>query len=412
MKHFKFGFVFLANIVLADLLKKFNLISMPALNEDTFAHLLDQYHHLNLIMHIDNASSIVIGNYLAKRHIDLIIYNYDCVNTENLTRPVGRNSLNLIMLKQPANISNYLKNLQNIKHGDIMMFLTREATFKVFQQTYAKIPNLKRAGRVVVLCFLTTVDMYTMCFYCGKSSGMLTYSQSIAYGEELVKTSKLFADDFRNLNRHVLKVAYINYFPYINCSKKLLIENITYCLAASGTEYELLLSTSVKLNFTFQLIEIQNQSYRVLLHELVDGRYDLAIGGLSVTFNRLQKLQFGDVVRFEKVVFAFPTRFHFKLNFFIFMDTNFKLLLIVVTSIVITIMCFILKYLNKNRVSFLKIFLVSSLIIVWFVNFTILENFSNRLRTTDTIYKFNSKTLCLSCIYTFGITLYILYVIV
>lgn len=406
----KLTFLLLSKIVLANLLKKFNMGVMQSSSGHTFAHLLDQYHHFNLILHVDNVTIIAIGDYLSKRQSHVMIYNHDSYNNNNLKRPIERNSLNIITLKQPKNISKYLKKSENIKFGDILMFITAEATFKLFLRQYLKIPNLKKGGRVVVACFDKIINVYTMCFYCGKSTGILTFNQNITYGQELVKTSKLFANNFRNLNQHILKVAYIDYFPYIYCLKLQKISNQSLCINATGTDYQLLLSTSLKLNFSFQLIEIQNESYKTLMEELIKGHFDLAIGGLSVTFNRLQKLQFGDVIRFEEIVFSFPHSHYSKT--LIFEKEEIQILLFFIIFIVTIIMCFILKYLNRGIISYSRIFMVSCIINIFFLFFKFVDYFQNWMRATCTIYQFNSKKFCHFRAYTFGDILYILHAII
>lgn len=357
MMRFKLGLLFFVEIVSANFAAKFNLARGPP-KQSIFEHLLDQYRHLNMIMHIDNETKDIADNYLSLHHSMTIIYNHDTTNSEKLMRPLGRNSLNFIMFKQPVRFSKYLKNSENIKPGDIVLFMTRKASFELFLKSYLRIPNLKKGGRVVVVSFMGSIDVYTMCFYCGKSSGILTYSQNISFGNELIKSDKLFADDFRNLHQHVLKVAYINYFPYIYCLKSQRISNVTFCMDATGLEYQLLLSTSRKLNFTFQLIEIQNQSYKTLIDGLVNGLYDLAIGGLSVTPPRLQKLQFGNIIRFEKIILSFSNFFFFKSSFFLIMGDFLGVALLSLTILVAIMAFFILKCNNNSNISLITLFFV------------------------------------------------------
>ena len=252
-------------------------------------------------MHIDNASEDLANDFLNLYPTVVNIYNYDTSQFLPFqNKPPGINYLNVVLLATPLKFSPFLLNTDVVYSSDVIMFITDSASFKIFTKDFASLPNLNRSGGVVVVNFAKNVELYTICYYCGDVSGRLTSLQNVSYDHDLTKSNFSFTTKSKNFGGHLIKIIFGEYFPYMFCKKKSSKAEVTVCEEAVGSEIELLNTLSHKLNFTYQLIE--DFDYDVLIEEVVSGKVDLGIGGISATTKRISSLRFSSVLRFEPLL--------------------------------------------------------------------------------------------------------------
>ena len=141
------------------------------------------------------------------------------------------------------------------------------------------------------------------------------------------------------------------------------VNNDSICEKAVGVDYELLTTLKDRLNFTYELIEVDGSNYNKLFHDLISEKYDLAIGGLTMTNARRKILQFSSVLKFEPIAFMFIYRKPFLKNFVLLHAVSFdmKILLAVTHWVVVLFLYFFNKYGNNGNgtLSVPKLFLVS-----------------------------------------------------
>ena len=141
------------------------------------------------------------------------------------------------------------------------------------------------------------------------------------------------------------------------------VNNDSICEKAVGVDYELLTTLKDRLNFTYELIEVDGSNYNKLFHDLISEKYDLAIGGLTMTNARRKILQFSSVLKFEPIAFMFMYRKPFLKNFVLLHAVSFdmKILLAVTHWVVVLFLYFFNKCGNNGNgtLSVSKLFLLS-----------------------------------------------------
>jgi hypothetical protein len=333
----------------------------PLLDYNFSISLLSKYKQYHLIVHVDNITKDISNQFLEYHSTLVTIFNHDTF-TNPLKRPMGQKCVNMVFFANPLQFSTYLHDNTNIYVHDVIVFLTNLATFNRLAVNYPTIPNLNKAGNVIVVNYGYDVEIYNICFYCGSNSG-LTFLEKFEHSQVVPRAEYLFPQDFENFYGHTLKVAYIDYFPYVYCTKKDIIDGTVLCQDAIGSEYRLLMALSEELNFTFELIEAPNRSYDRLFDGVASESYDFAIGGLSVTNARRKVLQFSDVIKFETISFTFVYEMPFlkRIIFFSYVSRGVKIALTGFGSFFTLSLFLLLKYHDRNpNLSLIKTFLVSS----------------------------------------------------
>ena len=288
-------------------LSKFSLESAPPPKNYNFTvKFLRKYERLkyDLILHVNNITKHNANRFLSLHPMQVTIFNHE-TTTEAIARPEYLKCVNVVAFHKPLEFSRYSSTKNNILASDIVVLVTYPSTIDELRNNYQTIPNLSKAGRILVFNYGDiVVDAYVLCFYCGPSTGF-RHLRAMKYSQLLVENKYLVVSSFDNFIGHVLKVAYIDYFPYVFCTHKTTIDNSTSCTKAQGADFELLTTLTRRLNFNVELIEVPGRSYDDLFDGLKGEKYDLAIGGLSMTNPRRQVLQFSDVLKFEKIIFGY-----------------------------------------------------------------------------------------------------------
>lgn len=321
-------------------------------------------HEYLLTLHVTNKTKYLANDFLAAFPTMTVIFNHDTIARNYLKRPHGLHLLNLVIFENPLFFSEYSNQPSNIKCEDVILFLMRPLAFEFLKKNHRTVlPNLQKSGRVIVVVagdILTNI--YIMCFYCGTTSGTFVAIQTLKTGTFAQNSPAIFASDYKNFNGHVLKVGYIDYFPYIYCQKKIAQNEGNFCEKAIGIELDLLTAMSEALNFKFQLIESRNQSYRNLILDLIEDKFDFAIGGLSMTIKRREYLQFTDVFNFEDIALIF----YYKKSFLASVQEVLYVTILgrqsfYVILITITILIFLInRYLAKIKISSMVVAEVST----------------------------------------------------
>ncbi|KAJ3641566.1 hypothetical protein Zmor_028069 [Zophobas morio] len=219
--------------------------------------------------------------------------------------------------------------------------------------------NLERAGGVAVVNYAENIELYTICFYCGDVKGKMTLLQKSSYDQPL-DIEFLFSTNFKNFGGHLFKVAYIDYLPYMYCSQKTRLDNITLCNEALGSEFLLLQTLSNYLNFTYQLIETPSDFYDNLVDQVTLKDADFALGGVSATNRRMESLRFADVLRFEPfgLFYVFQKPFLSKLFEYELKNLILELFLLVVMFFLSLLVFFLDKKCTKLKLSLVDIFMI------------------------------------------------------
>jgi hypothetical protein len=180
---------------------------------------------------------------------------------------------------------------------------------------------------------------------------------------EFTRQSKYFTPGkFDDFNGHSFKIAYIDYFPYIYCTKKNTTKGVVLCEDAIGLEYDLLTTLSYILNFTYDLIESPNRSYDTLFNGLILEDYDFAVGGLSVSSWRQKLFPFSSVIMFEQLACIFNNQRPFSLSsgYLNVLKTDVQIAIITVTGFVALVTFLIIRFCNGNSsLPYIKILKVS-----------------------------------------------------
>jgi ABC-type amino acid transport substrate-binding protein len=356
--------IFLSIIIIApSSTLKIKLKTPPAylLHHNFSINLARKFQQHELILHVDNTTKYTANTLLKSNPTITTIFNHDAYD-QRIRRPVGLKCTNVVLFADPFNFSKYLLHNSNIHYSDVIIFVTLPATFNALAKNYSIIPNLDKAGKVVICNYNQKIEVYVICFYCGTGNG-LTLVETFRPETSVIKCKHLLPQNFENFYGHTFKIAYIDYFPYVYCTRKHLTNGMVVCDEAVGSEYQLLVTLSEALNFTFILFEIPNNSYDKLFDDIRLGSYDLAIGGMSVTNSRRKIVHFSDVIKFENIAFSFVYKMSFfKRMFFLhYISSGVKLAFNITVSCLALFIFLTLKLANRNsNYSFVKIWTVSN----------------------------------------------------
>ncbi|KAJ3641572.1 hypothetical protein Zmor_028074 [Zophobas morio] len=248
-----------------------------------------------LVLHFDNTTKDAANFFLTKISTSRKIINYDTATIQPSLKKRGVRYLNLVLLSNPLRFCALCRNIQTT---DLIVFFTNPTNFLSVSENVSKLSNLRGSRGVAVVNYAEDVELYNICFYCGDIKVKMTLVQKSSYDQPL-DIEFLFSNNFKNFGGHLFKVAYKDYLPYMSCTRKIVVNNITLCEKALGSEFLLLHTLSQHLNFTYQLIEAPSDHYDILVDHVILKHADFAIGGVSVTNRRLKILKFTDVLRFE-----------------------------------------------------------------------------------------------------------------
>jgi hypothetical protein len=356
--------IFLSIIIIApSSTLKIKLKTPPAylLHHNFSLNLARKFQQHDLILHVDNTTKYTANTLLKFNPTITTIFNHDAYD-QRIRRPIGLKYTNVVLFSDPFDFSKYLLHNSNIHYSDIIIFGTLPATFNALAKNYSVIPNLDKVGKVIICNYSQKIEVYVICFYCGAGNG-LTLVETFRPDTSVIKCEHLFPQNFENFYGHTFKIAYIDYFPYVYCTKKGIIDGTVLCQDAIGSEYQLLLSLSEALNFTFELIEIPNRFYDRLFDAIASESYDFAIGGLSITNPRRKVLEFSDVVNFETISFTFVYKIPFfkRIIFFTYVSRGLKIALAGLPCFFTLLIFLLLKYHDRNpNLSLITTWLVSS----------------------------------------------------
>ncbi|KAJ3641567.1 hypothetical protein Zmor_028069 [Zophobas morio] len=250
---------------------------------------------IRLVLHFDNTTKDAANLFLTKISTSLKIINHDTATIQPSLKKRSIKYLNLVLLSNPLTFCALCRNIQTT---DFIVFFTNPTNFRAMSEHFSKLSNLKGSRGVAVVNYAEDVELYNICFYCGDTKGKMRLVQKSSYDQPL-DIEFLFSNNFKNFGGHLFKVAYNDYLPFMSCTRKIVVNNITLCKKAIGSEFLLLQTLSQYLNFTYQLIEAPSDHYEVLINQVILKHADFAIGGVSVTNRRLKILKFTDVLRFE-----------------------------------------------------------------------------------------------------------------
>lgn len=347
------------------ILAKLQLQTKPSTYANFFVQFLKEYQQFHVIIHVDNVTRHMANNFLSRSLFFTTIFNHDIYNKSTLGRPLDVNCANFVIFENPLMFSQYLSSKRNIHANDVIIFVTKPDSFDILSKEHEAIPNLNKFGRTIVLNMLHrnhVVKIYTICYYCGSTSGQLTLLQTLKFAQTLKRRSNLLPNNFENFKGHLMNVAYIDYFPYIYCINRAKVDGLIICTKAVGSEYDLVSTLSEVLNFTFRLIEAPSQNYNRLIHGLEQENFDFGIGGLSMTKDRFKNLRFSGVIRFDNLAVMFRHEKPLYLRVLSYQLFSFNLnLLLGATTFTLTLVVFLLIKCasNKSKMSFLTIFMVS-----------------------------------------------------
>ena len=293
-RHLCFVFFSLAACTLFDFTPKNVSLKTHFVNK-----LLHKYQTFQIIFHVDNFSQRYVNNFDEIQPLPIVIYNHYTAPNTSFKRPFLQKCLHFVSLRNPNLFSTYLQHKRTVFERDIVIFLVDYTKVTTFSKKYWLMPRLERAGSILVIDLTqeSSFDVYKLCFFCGQITGQILLVKTINATDLDLPAKILFSRQFNNFYGHELRVAYSTYYPYVFCSKK--VES--NCEEFSGIELEMLKMLAHKMNFTFTLFETRNDM-EVLFEGLMSHKYDFAIGGLSMTPQRFDVVQYSVPLFIETIV--------------------------------------------------------------------------------------------------------------
>lgn len=220
---------------------------------------------------------------------------------QNLKRPHVPNVLNMI-LSSNSNYWKYISVPGIMNYRDILLFSILNEDIKL--QIVKEYPVLiKLAGRTLVFEIEEGIaSIYKICYYCGPDSKKFLKMNV----DDLIKQTKQFLPKtYKNLNNHELNIIFIANYPYAYCQQN---ENVVWknktvsvCRNITGIESKMFHLISRQMNFTYIAFQLpDNASYYTMLNNMADQEMHIAIGAISITQDRREKIQFTKQYHSEK----------------------------------------------------------------------------------------------------------------
>ncbi|KAJ3641570.1 hypothetical protein Zmor_028072 [Zophobas morio] len=322
-----------------------------------FPNYLDNHLEFRLVLHFDNTTKDAANVFLTKLSTPLKITNHDIGTIEPaLKKQRGDRYLNLVVLSNPLTFSNLYGDIQTT---DFVVFFTNPTTFLPMSTNFSILSNLKGSRGIAVVNYAENVVLYNICFYCADTKGKITLLQKSSYNQTL-DIEFLFSNNFKNFGGHLFKVAYKDYLPFMYCSEKTKVNNITLCNKAVGSEFLLLQTLSKHLNFTYQLIEAPSDVYDDLVHQVILKHADFVIGGISVTDKRTKILKFTDILRFEPFGLIYVPQKSFLSNLYQYELKNLilEMFLLVVLFLLSLFVNFLNRWCASSKLSVEDVFMI------------------------------------------------------
>lgn len=307
--------------------------------------LFEAYNNFQMVFHSENKTVIFMERLLTqlqKGVTPITMYNHDILTNDIFIRPSTVQCLHIVMFQKPTLFSRYLQYKRNVLEKDIVIFIVLE--INNFSNNYWFMPLLERAGNILLLDFKDrqNLKLYKLCYYCGFKSKNVTLIKIISNFNFTIPYSYLYAKNFTRFYGHKMKVAFINYYPYAFALPN--DNNIT--IKPQGMEIKMLEVLSKKMNFSYQLEQV-NLTYNDLIEKLASGHFDFAIGGLSMTPDRVSSVRFSNIFKIEPIVASY---IYFSISpkstFFAFL-TLFPpyvwLIIFIMILITTVLVCFLLK---------------------------------------------------------------------
>lgn len=263
------------------------------------------------VRHIDTVIRYFIYNAAIRNETQVtnfMIYNHDKKLEYDFRRPNASKIVNLLFF----NKSNFWQSLsmhEKINANDVVILI---GSYKNLREKVLRKGEefVKIAGKVLLTEFTQdgSINLYDICYYCGINSMRFRLIENT--NTSMLKTSpcKFLPKKFKNLHGHLFKVIFISYFPYIFCNElnETSSNETTICNEAGGIESEMMKIISSKLNFTYEVHQMnRNASFVDMIKYIRARKADIAFGGISITVDRIPIVQFTKQYNREDFTFLY-----------------------------------------------------------------------------------------------------------
>lgn len=281
-------------------------------------YILQRFEYFHIIFHCYNANTtevnILSQNINVKNakseYWPIFVYNY---NTNKIFRRPNVSQIVHVIYDFDEELTNILASSNSIHPNDVIIFLSK---FEIRNKITSIGENFIKIGGKTLLIQLNQeiIKIYKICFYCGEKSKKFELLQSSEHINKEIKNSSLLPSKFANLNGHIFYFCFIQYFPLITCksnatrkiNKKIKNLSNVECTNISGIEGNLLQAVSKYLNLTYKIFFMSPEAGWFNMIELVhNNEIDIAIGGISITVDRVPLVQFTKLFNFENFNFLY-----------------------------------------------------------------------------------------------------------
>ncbi|KAJ3641579.1 hypothetical protein Zmor_028081 [Zophobas morio] len=231
-----YTFIIIISSAVSIHLEKFELKKETPNDNNILNEIIQQYSEFGVVVHIDNTTKHVVNEIATS--FPSIIFNHD-VSNDGLSYSPHEKRLHLATFANTTTSKKLLKFSNYIVTSDIIIFLIDAKSVETFSRQFSKIPDLSKSGGVfVVASHPHGTKIYSACFYCGKLSAQLKLLQDVEPRKAL--KTPLTINNFENFFGHELRVVYFDYFPFIYCVDKIIVDDEVVCTKAIGWESDLL----------------------------------------------------------------------------------------------------------------------------------------------------------------------------
>nr|CAI5847318.1 unnamed protein product [Callosobruchus analis] len=120
---------------------------------------------------------------------------------------------------------------------------------------------------------------------------------------------KQLMNNFSDLGGSILKIGYTHFPPHIFRTTQRGRKN-TSATTMAGIEYNMLVAFSRKLNFTFQMIEVNTSGFyssyaRRLVSRVQQGELDFAVSGFTLSYDFMEFVVFGAYIMHHRYIAVF-----------------------------------------------------------------------------------------------------------
>jgi ABC-type amino acid transport substrate-binding protein len=309
-------------------LTQFNLETKPTYQMNVLVQIMKEYHEyqeFHLLVYIDNVTQHAANNFFYFVSTTTTIFNQDTHNSDTIPKSIGLKYLHVVIFENPLDFVKYINKTGNISSKEVIIFLTEPKGFKTFSAQYWIISELFQTKMIVLVSHAHNMKIYSICFYCGSSSGKLNFLKTLRHEETLEKSDSWLPESYRDFKGHLMRVAYVDYFPFVHCINSTTIKGRIICSKAEGSEYELLRTLGEILNFTYELVQVPNQTFIHVFNGITLGDFDFGIGGLTITNERGKFVQYSKPIRFADISLMFTYKKSFYMNLLSYLNYKFNL---------------------------------------------------------------------------------------